>query len=126
MDTSNNIDLHKDNIRRGFISSFKDKHGNEIKEGDIIKEVIYQNKEKYHYEERFNMMGNENVVKVIDDTIKVTGWCLRLIKWSKDCLIAERIQDSGTVSTTAFDYLNDAFISKNNPKDIEIISSIYE
>ena len=97
-----------------------------MKEGDIIREVIFQDKEKYHYEERFDMMGNEKVTRIIDDRFKVKGWCLRQIKWSKDCLIAERIKDSGTISTSGFDYLNEAFMGVNSTQDVEIIGSIYD
>ncbi len=113
-------------VRRSFITSFKDKYGHQIKEGDIIREVIFQDKEKYHYEERFDMMGNEKVTRIIDDRFKIKGWCLRQIKWTSDCLIAERIKDSGNISTSFFDYLNNCFISENNPRDIEVIGSIYD
>lgn len=113
-------------VRRSFITSFKDKYGHQIKEGDIIREVIFQDKEKYHYEERFDMMGNDKVTRIIDDRFKIKGWCLRQIKWNSDCLIAERIKDSGNISTSFFDYLNNCFISENNQKDIEVIGSIYD
>ena len=118
--------LQQADVRRGFITSFKDKYGNQIKEGDIIREVIFQDKEKYHYEERFDMMGNEKVARIVDERFKLNGWCLRQIKWSKDCLIAERIKDSETISTSRFDYLNEAFMGVNSTKDIEIIGSIYD
>lgn len=118
--------LQQADVRRSFITSFKDKYGQQIKEGDIIREVIFQDKEKYHYEERFDMMGNEKVTRIVDDRFKVSGWCLRQIKWSKDCLIAERIKDNGTISTSGFDYLNEAFMGVNNTQDVEIIGSIYD
>jgi len=113
-------------VRRSFISSFQDKYGHQIKEGDVIIEVIFTEKEKYHYEERFDMMGNEKVTKIVDSTVKVKGWCLRLIKWSKDCLIAERIADSGNISTSGFNYLNECFMGVNSTPDVEVIGSVHE
>ena len=119
-------ELNQDAIRRKFLTSFKDKYGHQIKEGDIIREVIFDNREKYHYEERFDMMGNAKVVRIVDEVSVIKGWCLRQIQWSADCLVAERIKDSGNISTTAFHYLNEVFIAENSPKDIEIIGSIYD
>jgi len=115
-----------DNIRNKFITSFKDKHGTPIKEGDIIKEIIEQTEEDYHYAERFDMMGNGKPTRIVDKRYKVSGWCIRQIKWSKDCLIAERLKDSGNIMTSYFNYLNSAFMSVNNPKNIEIIGNIYD
>lgn len=117
---SDNPDKTSD-VRRCFVTSFKDKCGTQIKEGDIIREIVCRKKEKYHYEEKFDMMGNGILVRVIDDIIDINGWCMRQIKWSKDCLIAERIEDSGNISTSYFEYLNDVFESSN----VEVVGSIY-
>jgi hypothetical protein len=113
-------------VRRSFISSFKDKNGTPIKEGDIIKEVLRQEKEPHHYEERCDMMGNFKPTRIIDTRYEVSGWCIRQIKWSKDCLIAERLKDSGDVFTSGFDYLNSAFMGVNSSQDVEIIGNIYD
>jgi hypothetical protein len=113
-------------IKRSFISSFKDKNGIPIKEGDIIKEVLKEKKENYHYEDRCNMMGTFKPTRIIDNRYEISGWCIRQIKWSKDCLIAERLSDSGNVFTSGFIYLNSAFMGVNSSQDVEIIGNVYE
>ena len=109
-------------IKRMFVSAFKDKNGSAIKEGDIIKEIIIEKKQSYHYEEKFDMMGNMVIVKIIDREEEIVGWCERVIKWAGDCLIAKLIKDSGNVSPVIdFRYLNNVYDSSS----VEIIGNIY-
>lgn len=116
----------KPDVRKGFVTSFNDKYNQPIKEGDIIREVIFQYKEDVSFEQRYDGMGNPSIVRVVDRRFKVKGWCLRIIEWDKDCLIAKSIKNSRNISTSERHYLNSTFLGVNGDKDVEVIGSIYD
>jgi len=124
MDTdSNPHQKHNTATDEMFVTCFQDKNGTPIKEGDTIKETIIKYREEYHYEERYNSMGDSGPARIIHGSTKIEGWCLRKIKWDGNCLIAERIKDSGNITTSAFHYLNESFADIIVRNQVEIVST---
>lgn len=127
--SENNIEQQnesKADLRVGFISSFKDKQGRDIKEGDVIKEVVIVVKEKSSYREVYDFLGNAESFKVVDSKEEIEGWFLRVIKWQKDCLVAETIADSKNVFADSFYYLNDCFMGINKSTNVQVVGNIHD
>ncbi len=99
--------------RSGFRSSFKDKKGRFIREGDILIKRFDTVKHDNPYGKKvaYDGMGNERIVPDQGKEWKESAWIKYQIKWIGDCLIAEKIADSGNLDypPSAFEYLNNAF-----------------
>jgi hypothetical protein len=101
-----------------FKTAFTDKNGVRIKVGDTIKIELENEIEEYHYEERYDMMENSRPVKVVTKINKIKGWVKYKVKWSGSCVIAERIKDSGGITSSFSYYLNSVF----KGEDFEIVN----
>jgi hypothetical protein len=101
-----------------FETAFTDKNGVKIKVGDTIKIELKNEWEEYHYEDRFDMMGNSGPIKIVTNINKIKGWAKYKVKWSGSCVIAERITDSGDITSSFSYYLNSTF----KGEDFEIVN----
>jgi len=100
-------------VRRMFPTSFKDKNGNVIREGDYISLTETKTMNNHYY----NGMGANGRTFVNRDPYKEwekTGTVIYLIEWSGDCLVAERVKEVGRPHpslSVGFSYLNSVFDS---------------
>ena len=112
--------------RMRFKTSFCDCKRKQIREGDILLEVVEICKSERPNGRRVavSMMGNETIVDDHGDQWFEDGWSKRVVMWSGSCLVAEKIDDSGNfdISPPRFHYLNEAF----KGKDFRIVGSIYD
>ena len=106
-------------IRCMFPTSFKDKKGIVMREGDYIS-LTETKKMNNHYYNGMGENGRELVNREPYKEWKQIGTVIYLIEWSGDCLVAQRVKEIGNPHpslSTGFHYLNSCF--KSNKYNIE-------
>ena len=96
-------------VRRMFKTSFFDKNEVRMKEGDYISVTSTRKMNNHYYDGLYGgIYRNIEPYREWD----VTGTVIYLIKWSGDCLCADRVQELGEPHpslSTGFHYLNSVF-----------------